>query len=143
MGNNSRLDELQAAFLNVKLPHLDKWNEYRNRIASRYLKEIKNPLITLPLPCDKEHYNIWHIFAVMTEHRNDLEAYLTEKGIGTNKHYPTAILLQKAYRHLGYHAGDFPIAEKIASDELSLPMYYGMTDEETDYIIDALNSWTV
>lgn len=143
MGNNSRLDELQAAFLNIKLPHLDKWNEFRNKIARRYMERVKNPLITLPLPCDEDHYNIWHVFAVMTEHRNDLEKYLIEKGIGINKHYPTAMHLQGAYRHLGYKAGDLPIAEKIADNELSLPMYYGMTDEETDYIIDALNSWTV
>ncbi len=142
MGNNSRLDEIQAAFLNVKLPHLDKWNEYRNKIALRYLEGIKNPLIKLPLPSDKEHYNIWHVFAIMTENRDSLEKYLTEKGIGINKHYPTAIHLQGAYKHLKYKAGDFPIAEKIAAEELSLPMFYGMTNEETDYIIEALNSWS-
>ena len=143
MGNNSRLDELQAAFLNAKLPCLDKWNEFRNKIARRYLEKIKNPLITLPLSCDNEHYSVWHIFAVMTDHRSALEKYLTEKGIGTNKHYPTAMHLQGAYRSLGFKEGDFPIAERIADNELSLPMYYGMTDEETDYVIEALNSWKV
>lgn len=143
MGNNSRLDEMQAAFLNVKLPHLDKWNNFRNAVVTRYLNEIKNPLITLPLPCDEEHFNIWHIFAVMTQHRDSLEKYLTDKGIGTNKHYPTAIHLQGAYKHLGFKEGDFPLAEKIAASELSLPLYYGMTDEEVGYIINAINSWSV
>ena len=143
MGNNSRLDEMQAAFLNVKLPHLDKWNTFRNKVVSLYLSEIKNPLITLPLPCDDVHYNIWHIFAVMTDHRDSLEKYLSDNGVGTNKHYPKAIHLQGAYQHLGLPEGTYPIAEKISACELSLPLYYGMKEEEIDYLIALLNSWSI
>jgi len=139
-GNNSRLDELQAAFLSAKLPLLDKVNEDRRRTAGRYLREINNPEIILPKVID-EVKPVWHIFAVRCKRRDELEAYLREKGIQTNKHYPIPMHLQECYKDLGYKEGDFPIAEEISRTELSLPMYYGMTEEEVEYVVGAVNKF--
>lgn len=137
-GNNSRLDEIQAAFLSAKLPHLSRMNEERRRIAKEYLEKITNPEIILPYVPDCCE-PVWHIFAIRCNRRDELEKYLNEKGIGTNKHYPIPIHLQECYKELGYNQGDFPIAEEISATELSLPMYYGMTSEEIGKVIDAMN----
>lgn len=142
LGNNSRLDELQAALLQVKLPYLDKWNADRNRIAGRYLKEICNPEIKLPQPVENGSYQVWHIFAVRCKRRDELQAYLDERGIGTNIHYPIPIHLQPCYSDLGFKKGDFPIAEEISDTVLSLPMYYGMTEEEVSYVINRINNFS-
>lgn len=139
-GNNSRLDELQAAFLAAKLPHLDRMNAERRRIAQRYLAEIKNPKIILP-DIEKNMVPVWHIFAIRCKERDDLEKYLNEKGIGTNKHYPIAIHLQECYQDLGFKEGDLPIAEEISATELSIPIYYGMTDEEVSFVIETSNNF--
>ncbi len=139
-GNNSRLDELQAAFLSVKLPHLNRMNEERRRIAKCYLEGIKNSEVILPyVPNDVEP--VWHIFGIRCKRRDELEAYLKEKDIATNKHYPIPIHLQECYKDLGYKEGDFPVAEEISATELSLPMYYGMTDEQIQYVIECVNSF--
>lgn len=137
-GNNSRLDEMQAAFLSAKLPHLERMNIERRRIAEMYLKGINNPQIILPYVIEDD-VPVWHIFGIRCKRRDELEKYLNEKGIGTNKHYPIPMHLQECYRNLGYKKGDFPIAEEISSTELSLPMYYGMKDEEVQYVIDMIN----
>ncbi len=139
-GVNSRLDELQAAFLAAKLPTMDKVNENRRQIADKYMAGIRNELIELPYVMD-EAVPVWHIFAVRCSERDRLAAYLQEKGIGINKHYPIAIHLQECYKDLGLQEGDLPIAEEISATQLSLPMYYGMTDEEIQYVIDALNAF--
>ena len=139
-GNNSRLDEIQAGLLRVKLKELDRWNVRRVEIAKRYLNEITNPELTLPIT-SKDCTHVYHIFAVRCEHRDALEHYLNEKGIGTNKHYPIPMHLQKAYEELKIPKGALPVAEKISETELSLPMYYGMTEDEVSYVIEALNSW--
>lgn len=139
-GVNSRLDEIQCGFLNIKLKYLDKWNEDRNRIAKMYLKGIINPKIKLPIVHDG-NYHIWHVFAIRCDERDALEKYLNDKGIGTNKHYPTPMHLQGAYADLNIKKGELPLAEKISSTELSIPMYYGMTDEEIRYVIDAVNGF--
>lgn len=137
-GYNSRLDEIQAAFLNVKLPYLDKMNAERRRIAEKYLNSIKNEKVILPI-VPEYILPVWHIFSVRCSCRDKLEECLAEKGIGTNKHYPIPIHLQECYKDMGYKEGDFPIAEEISKTELSIPMYYGMTDEEIDYVIDVIN----
>lgn len=139
-GNNSRLDELQAAFLSAKLPHLERMNAERRRIADRYLAEVHNEQIVLPyvLPGTEP---VWHIFAIRCQKRDELTAYLAEKGISTNKHYPIPIHLQGAYASLHIPQGALPIAEEISATQLSLPMYYGMTDNEVSYVIDALNAF--
>lgn len=139
-GNNSRLDEFQAAFLSAKLPSLDRVNEERRRIAGKYLAEIKNPQIILPYVMP-EVEPVWHIFAIRCKNRDALEKYLDECGISTNKHYPIPIHLQGAYKDLGMKKGDLPIAEEISETELSLPLYYGMTKEEQDYVIHVLNDF--
>ena len=140
-GTNSRLDEMQAGFLRMKLPCLDKWNKERCRIAARYIEGITNPMIKLPLLGDEDHYTVWHIFPVLCEKRDSLAEYLKERGIGTLSHYPIPMHLQGAYKELGIAKGALPLAEKISNEELSLPLYYGMTDEEINYIIDALNAY--
>lgn len=139
-GNNSRLDELQAAFLSAKLPLLSKMNEERRRIADCYLSNIKNPELALPFVPDYA-VPVWHIFAVRTNKRDELAAYLAEKGISTNKHYPIPIHLQDCYKDLGITQGMLPIAEEISATQLSLPMFYGMTDEQIEYVIDCLNKF--
>ncbi len=139
-GNNSRLDEIQAAFLAAKLPYLDKVNVERRRIAQKYLHSIDNPLITLPYVPEYAE-PVWHIFGIRCNRRTELERFLSEAGIGTNKHYPIPIHLQECYKQLGSLKGDYPIAEEISETELSIPMYYGMTDDEVQYVIDTINEF--
>lgn len=140
-GCNSRLDELQAAFLSAKLPHLDRMNKERKRIAGKYLEGIRHPEIVLPYVPEYVE-PVWHIFAIRCKRRDDLEKYLEEKGVGTNKHYNVPIHLQECYKELGYRKGDFPVAEEISETELSLPMFYGMTDEQIQYVIDVINDFS-
>ena len=139
-GNNSRLDELQAAFLAAKLPHLDKVNVERRRIANMYIKGIKTRKIILPY-IPSYTTPVWHIFSIRCKRRTELEKFLNDAGIGTNKHYPIPMHLQKCYKNLGFKAGDFTIAEEISNTQLSIPMYYGMTDEEIHYVIDRINAF--
>lgn len=141
MGTNSRLDEIQAAFLRVKLAKLDKWNEARREIAARYLSEINNPLIKLPLATSDEYEHVYHVFVIRCDKRDELEAYLKDRGIGTVKHYPIPMHLQPAYSELNIPQGALPIAEEISNTVLSIPMYYGMTDEEIGYVIDTINAF--
>jgi dTDP-4-amino-4,6-dideoxygalactose transaminase len=139
-GVNSRLDEVQAALLRVKLKHLDRWNSERQRICRRYLAEIKNEEIELPRTLPQNEH-VYHIFAILSESRDNFQDYLAKRGIGTAIHYPKAIHLQEAYVDMGTKVGDYPIAEKIASQELSLPLYYGLKDEEVNYIIEQINAY--
>lgn len=139
-GQNSRLDEFQAAFLSAKLPHLDRMNNERKRIAGLYLKGIKNSLITLPFVADYAD-PVWHIFAIRCDRKDELQAALKAEGIGTNNHYPIPMHLQGAYSDLGFKEGDFPVAEEISRTEVSLPMYYGMTDEQIEFVIDRINAF--
>ena len=140
IGMNSRLDELQAGLLRVKLTHLDEMNDERREIAKRYDEEIKNPLIH-PLQTRPGSYNVYHQYVIHTEKRDKLMAYLKENEIGTIIHYPIPPHLQKAYEYLGYKKGDLPIAEKYADEVLSLPMYNGMSEEEQTFVIEKLNSF--
>ena len=139
-GNNSRLDEMQAAFLLVKLAHLDRMNEERRRIANLYSEGIHNPRVITPIVKD-ECVPVWHIYGVRCADRDALEKYLNDRGIGTNKHYPIPMHLQECYKDLNIPQGALPIAEDISATELSLPMYYGMTDEEIQYVVDAINAF--
>ncbi len=139
-GNNSRLDELQAAFLSAKLPHLERMNVERRRIAKMYTEGIRNPRIVLPY-VNPDCIPVWHIYGVRCSERDVLERYLNDKGIGTNKHYPIPMHLQKCYKDLKLPKGSLPVAEEISSTELSLPIYYGMTDEEVRYVIHEINEF--
>lgn len=139
-GINSRLDEIQAAFLSSKLVYLDKMNDERRRIASLYSCGINNSKISTPI-VDENCTHVWHIYAVRCNERNELEEYLKSLGIGTNKHYPIPMHLQDCYKDLSISKGALPIAEEISNTELSLPMYYGLTDVEVTYVIDAINKF--
>lgn len=139
-GYNTRLDEMQAAFLRAKLPILDKINEDRRRTAKRYSEGIRNPRLTLPYVDWNMVTPVWHIYAVRTSERDALVSYLESKDIYTGIHYPIAIHNQQAYQNLGIDRGKLPVCEEISETEISLPMYYGMK-EETDYVIRALNEW--
>lgn len=140
IGNNSRLDEMQAAFLSEKLVFLDKWNNERIRIAGRYFKGIENVKVELPLLYDGVKH-VYHIYAIQCEQRDELEKYLADRGIGTNKHYPVPIHLQGAYAGFNIAKGSMPVAEKISETELSLPMYYGLSEAEINYIVEAINNF--
>lgn len=141
-GVNSRLDELQAAFLREKLKHIDKWNQARRSIAKYYLENINNPLITLPLNSDSEYEHVYHVFVVRCKQRDKLEKYLSDNNILTVKHYPIPIHMQEAYSDLNLCADDLPIANEISNTVLSLPMYYGISTEELDYVISTINNYT-
>ena len=143
VGSNSRLDELQAGLLRVKLSHLDELNEERCSIADRYYHGIKNPLIRLP-KIRPGADSTWHQFVIHVPGcRNELVDYLKEREIGTLIHYPIPPHLSEAYGYLGYVKGDFPVAEKYADEVLSLPMFNGMTEEEQQTVIDAINAFCV
>lgn len=139
-GTNSRLDEMQAAFLTVKLQNLDRWNAWRKNAARIYLQGIHNERIVLPKVAEYAD-PVWHIFAIRCKERDSLIQWLDEAGIGTGIHYPIPMHLQKAYEDLKMPGGTYPIAEMIADEEVSLPMFYGLTEEEQRYIIDSINGW--
>ena len=140
VGTNSRLDELQAALLRIKLKHMDELNKERCLIADYYLENINNSLIELPKVRQGSDCT-WHQFVIRTNKRNELMEYLKEREIGTIIHYPIPPHLQKCYDYLGYKRGDFPIAEKYANEVLSIPMYNGITKEEQDFVIKAINEF--
>ena len=141
VGTNSRLDELQAGLLRVKLTHMDEFNRERCQIADRYSKELKNPLIRLPMVRPDADCT-WHQYVIHAPQcRDKLADYLKEHGIGTIIHYPIPPHLSQAYAYLGFRRGDFPIAEQYADEVLSLPMYNGMTEEEQTYIIEKINAF--
>ena len=140
VGTNSRLDEMQAGLLRVKLKHLDEFNAERCAIAERYLSEIKNPLIRMP-KIRPGADSTWHQFVIHCDRRDELKEYLEKRDIGTLIHYPIPPHLSEAYQYLGKKRGDYPITEKYADEVLSLPMYNGMTDEEIQTVIDAVNQF--
>ena len=140
VGANSRLDEMQAGLLRVRLPHLDEITRERVQIAERYLKEIKNPKLMLP-KVREGATSVWHQFVLRCKERDALIAYLNEKEIGTIIHYPIPPHLSEAYAYLGHKEGFLPITEKYANEVLSIPMYNGMTEEEQTYVIEALNQF--
>ena len=140
VGLNSRLDEIQAALLSVRLSHLDELTNERYEIADYYLKNIKNDKIDLPKTREGAG-NVYHQFVIRCKTRDDLIKYLDEKGIGTIIHYPVPPHLSACYENLGYKKGDLPITEELADTVLSIPMYNGITKEEQDRVIEALNNY--
>lgn len=136
-GKNSRMDEIQAAVLNVKLPYLDKENQRRKQIAKAYLEGINNPQITLIKDNDRD--NVYHIFPILSPSRNRLQQYLKDNGIETMIHYPIPPHQQEAYKE--WNEQHYPITEFIHQQELSLPCNPTMTDEEVYQIIDSINMY--
>ncbi|MBR6710917.1 MAG: DegT/DnrJ/EryC1/StrS family aminotransferase, partial [Selenomonadaceae bacterium] len=140
VGINSRLDEYQAAILQVGLRHLEEGNRYRREIAERYLREIRNPLVVLP-GLREGATHVFHVFAILCEQRDALQAFLLEQGVKTLCHYPIPPHLQECYAYLGYKARDYPLSERFARQELSLPIYVGMPMEEVAQVIEAVNAF--
>ena len=140
VGANSRLDEIQAGFLRIRLKYLDDLAKEKRLICERYLNELHNDKITLP-QIREGATHIWHQFVIKSDYRDELIAYLDEKGIGTIIHYPIPPHLSEAYRYLGLREGALPITEKYAKTVLSIPLYNGMTEEELDYVIDTINAF--
>lgn len=140
IGANSRLDEIQAGLLSVRLKHMDELTKEREAIAKRYLRELTNENISLPL-IREDCTHVWHQFVIRCSERDKLIKYLNEHEIGTIIHYPVPPHLQEAYKYLGYQEGCLPITEEYANTVLSIPMYNGMTDEEQTYVIDVLNKF--
>jgi len=139
-GGNSRLDELQAALLRIRLRHLNEMTAERKTLCNRYLNEITNKQIIIP-KIRKNSETVWHQFVIRTPQRDDLQKHLAENNIETIIHYPIPPHLSKAYKHLGYKEGSFPITEQYANTTLSLPLYIGMTEEEQSYVIDMINKF--
>jgi dTDP-4-amino-4,6-dideoxygalactose transaminase len=141
IGFNMRLDELQAAFLSIKLKHLTEWTKQRVEIANKYNRALKN-IGDLILPMvHSSATHVYHLYVVKTKNRTELQKHLSDKGIGTLIHYPIPPHLQNAYNFLNYKKGDFPIAEEIANTCLSLPIWPGMTDEDIDCVCNAVKSY--
>lgn len=136
-GLNSRLDEIQAAILDVKLKYIDQENEARRKIAKRFISEIKNPKITLPENPQDEEEHVWHVFVIRTKERDALQNYLKEKGIQTIIHYPIPPHKQQAYKEMNDLS--FPISEEMHNEVLSLPISSVLTDDEVNEIINVVN----
>lgn len=140
VGANSRLDELQAGLLRVRLSHIKEITEEKVAIAEKYSKEINNTKIKLP-EINPDTTCVWHQYVIRCEERDRLADYLKERGIGTIIHYPIPPHLSEAYGYLGMKKGDLPVTEHLADTVLSIPMYNGMTEEEQNYVIDCLNEF--
>ncbi len=138
VGANSRLDEIQAGLLHVKLGFLEELNQERREIARRYQEGLDTAFLTLP-KVRPGVISTWHQFVIHSPHRDALKAWLAENGIGSEIHYPIPPHLSEAYRYLGYHEGDFPITEKNAREVLSLPMFNGLREDEQAFVIDTIN----
>lgn len=140
VGTNSRLDELQAGLLRVRLSHMAELEMDKKNLCMKYLAELKNNNISLP-EIREGATHIWHQFVIKAERRQELIDYLNEKEIGTIIHYPIPPHLSEAYQYLGIAKGSLPITEKYAETVLSIPLYNGMTEEEQMYVIDAINKF--
>lgn len=140
VGANSRLDELQAGLLRVRLSHIEELTEERERIGNYYLTNINNAQIICPR-IRKNATTVWHQFVIRLKKRDELIDYLHEKNIGTIIHYPIPPHLSEAYQYLNISEGQLPITEQYAKEVLSIPMYSGITKEEQDYVIEAINNF--
>ena len=136
IGFNMRLDEVQAGFLSVKLKHLNEWTKQRKEIAKQYNEALKNvgDLVLPAVHANATH--VYHLYVIKTENRDGLQKHLSENGIGTLIHYPIPPHLQKAYQYLGFKKGSFPIAEELADNCLSLPIWPGMTLDQVNTVAE-------
>lgn len=141
IGMNSRLDEIQAGLLRVKLRYFDEYVLERRNIANRYINEIMNHKIELPKLRFGIEGHVFHLFVAIVKDRNDFFEYCGKNEIGLNVHYPIPPHLSNAYKNLGFKTGDLPITEEYANRVVSLPIYNGMTEDEIDYVITTLNRY--
>lgn len=140
VGTNSRLDEMQAGLLNVRLSHMEEITRERRKLAAEYGERIKQEGVTLPIVREGTE-PVWHQYVIRCDRRQELIDYLSQKEIGTIIHYPIPPHLAEAYAYLGHKKGDFPITERYAETVLSIPMYTGMTGAEQDQVIEAVNAF--
>jgi dTDP-4-amino-4,6-dideoxygalactose transaminase len=141
LGFNYRMDGIQGAVLGVKLRHLDRWNTIRRQVAARYQASLADTPLVQPHEAEGRHH-VWHLYVVRSADRDRLQQALAEACIGTGLHYPIPIHLQPAYAHLGYRVGDFPVAEQLAQQCLSLPIYAELSAEEQEHIVQVLKQAT-
>jgi dTDP-4-amino-4,6-dideoxygalactose transaminase len=144
IGGNFRLDSLQAAVVSVKLTHLDKWTEARQENAVRYRALFKETSLDeqVILPYEKENRHIYNQFVIrVTENRDSLKTFLQNAGIGTEVYYPVPLHLQQCFAYLGYHQGDFPVAEHSAEHTLALPIYPEITEEQQQYVVHTIGKF--
>jgi dTDP-4-amino-4,6-dideoxygalactose transaminase len=139
-GYNSRLDELQAAILRVKLPHLPRWNARRVEIAARYTAGLSGLPLQLPTTAPGNTH-VFHVYAILIEERDALQKRLADEGVSTLIYYPLPLHLQKVYASLGGRAGDFPVAEEVSRKILPLPMYPELTDAQADHVIAVIRKF--
>ncbi len=139
-GYNSRLDELQAAILRVKLPRLDTWNARRGEIAARYSAGLAGLPLELPLTAPGNTH-VWHVYALLCDRRDELQSHLAGRGVPTIIYYPKPLHLQRCYEGMGWKAGDQPVAESVSARVLPLPMYPELTDAQVDHVIGAVRSF--
>lgn len=139
IGINSRLDEIQAAILSAQLPFLENWNERRRQIAARYTAGLKDVVVTPTETPESPH--VYHLYVIQTNHRDQLQEFLMERGVQTLIHYPIPAHLQKAYSYLGYKQGDLPATEYVTKRILSLPMFPELSDDQIDYVIDGIREF--
>jgi len=143
-GYNGRLDSIQAGWLGVKLRHLAKWNESRRQLAHRYHELFADAKDSLVVPHEAAwSKGVYHLYVVRVQEREALQVYLAEAGIGTGIHYPIPLHLQKAYQHLGYQPGDFPITERVASEIVSLPMYPQLQSSQQQLVVDRVKEFAI
>ena len=138
-GSNSRMDEMQAAILRVKLPLLNEYNALRRRFADLYTAQLRR-VITPAVPSDL--YHVYHLYVIRHPQRDKLIEHLKTAGIGTLIHYPVPVHLQKAYANLGYRRGDLPTTEQISDEIVSLPLYIGLSEDDIRYVADSVNDFT-
>jgi dTDP-4-amino-4,6-dideoxygalactose transaminase len=139
IGFNYRMDAFQGAVLSVKLKYLTDWTTARRQLADRYCELLQELPVQLPYSAP-DRDPVWHLFVVLHRQRDQIRNSLESAGIHTGLHYPIPLHLQQAYRHLGYHAGDFPVAERIGRECLTLPLYPEMTTEQQDAVVHALHN---
>jgi dTDP-4-amino-4,6-dideoxygalactose transaminase len=137
IGFNYRMDGFQGAVLGVKLKYLEQWTESRRRLAARYQQMLAGLPIELPTEAP-ERRHVWHLLVVLHPERDRIKKELEARGIHAGLHYPVPVHLQKAYRHLGYSAGAFPVSERIGRECLTLPLYPEMTDAQQDQVVQAM-----
>lgn len=140
VGFNGRLDEIQAAVLRVKLPHLEEWNERRREHARLYGELLKGTAVVTPIECPGNTH-VYHLYVIRTPMRDELQAWLKDRGVSTGIHYPVPIHLQRSFDFLQYRSGAFPVSEQVAGEVLSLPMYPEITDEEIDYVVNSIKAF--
>lgn len=137
IGHNSRLDEIQAAILRIKLKHLDEYTENRRSISHKYIDALKNTSLVMPTETEGGKH-VFHLFILQSENREEIESKLKEKGIATGTYYKVPMHLQKAFNDLGYKKGDFPNAEYLSERTFAIPLFPEMNDEEREYIINSI-----